>query len=90
MESWPTHRDLYLDELIRREGRGGYMEDTCAGCAARGSSLAGRAQYRCLTCLPGPLLCAACLCERHCLLPTHRVQVSFFSHRALMLGANTA
>ena len=76
METWPAHRDLYLDEMIRREGRGGYVASSCADCVMLGSSPAGLAQYRCLTCLPGPLLCAACLCKRHALLPTHRVQVS--------------
>ena len=76
METWPAHRDLYRDEMIRREGRGGYVASSCADCVMLGSSPAGLAQYRCLTCLPGPLLCAACLCKRHALLPTHRVQVS--------------
>ena len=76
MRTWPAQRDLYLDEMIRREGRGGYVASSCADCAERGSSPVGAALYRCLTCLPGPLLCAACLCKRHSLLPTHRVQVS--------------
>ena len=85
METWPAHRDLYLDEMIRREGRGGYVASSCADCVMLGSSPAGLAQYRCLTCLPGPLLCAACLCKRHALLPTHRVQVSRIFPSTFML-----
>ena len=82
METWPAQRYLYLDEMIRREGRGGYVAGLCADCVMLGSSPASVPRYRCLSCLPGPLLCAACMCKRHALLPTHRIQVSRISPSA--------
>ncbi|KAG5650355.1 hypothetical protein H0H81_012536 [Sphagnurus paluster] len=32
------------------------------------------AEYRCIDCLPGPLLCKECVVSRHCHMPLHRIQ----------------
>ena len=75
MSTWIPERDLYLDELVRREGRGGYVKVLCDGCVREKASAPGQASYRCLSCMPGPLLCQDCLCRRHKQIPFHRIQV---------------
>ena len=75
MSTWIPERDLYLDELVRREGRGGYVKVLCDGCVREKASAPGQASYRCLSCMPGPLLCQDCLCRRHKHVPFHRIQV---------------
>ncbi len=72
MQSWVSERDLYLDELVRREGRGDFTAEMCSFCVERP---AGKAVFRCLECSPGPLCCRECLRERHAQLPYHRVMV---------------
>ena len=61
-----NHRDSYLDELIRHDGRGG--DCLCAMCGSPGL-------YRCKDCFGFELLCEVCLVGRHTFLPFHRVTV---------------
>lgn len=72
MKTWIPERDLYLDELIRRQGRGDFTAALCAYCQSENP---GQAVFRCSDCSPGPLCCDKCLCERHLLLPYHRIKV---------------
>ena len=84
MTTWIPERDLYLAELVRREGRGGYVRELCAGGVREGLGVPGQALYRCLSCMPGPLLCKSCLCQQHTRLPFHRIQVwhhAFYSRK---------
>ncbi|KAL7284431.1 hypothetical protein ACG7TL_001721 [Trametes sanguinea] len=84
MKTWLPKRDVYLDELNRREGRGCVQSDRCTLCR---DPLAPReATVRCNTCAPGPLRCPACLVSTHGSLPYHRVQRwngSMFEHTTL-------
>ncbi|KAI0694816.1 hypothetical protein C8Q76DRAFT_634374 [Earliella scabrosa] len=70
MKTWIPERDAYLQELLRREGRGDFIAEECRNCPY---SPSGKAVFRCLDCSPGPLRCAACLCAHHAGLPYHRV-----------------
>ncbi len=72
MKSWVPLRDMYLDELVRREGRGDFVFEHCSACP---KDVSQKAVYRCLDCSPGPLCCKTCLRDRHALLPYHRIQV---------------
>ena len=90
MKTWIPERDLYLDELLRREGRGGFDAEKCAGCIEEGNEcVAGSATYRCLGCSPGPLLCGGCVLRRHEKLPFHRIEVCacFFCYPSSPLSA---
>ncbi|KAI9056575.1 hypothetical protein FKP32DRAFT_1616036 [Trametes sanguinea] len=71
MKTWIPKRDLYLDELVRREGRGSFTNTTCGECH---SSLPDERLIRCTTCSPGPLRCAQCVVNSHVNTPFHRVQ----------------
>ena len=75
MKTWLPERDLYLDELIRREGRGDFRAEKCSFCPENTEGDRGKAIFRCLDCSPAPLSCDQCLCRRHKDLPYHRVQV---------------
>ncbi|KAJ7088319.1 hypothetical protein C8R44DRAFT_751892 [Mycena epipterygia] len=64
------HRDTFLAEVLRLEGRGDHRESrVCAACSL------GPADHRCVHCLGGgELLCASCIVMRHAQLPFHRIQ----------------
>ncbi|KAJ7818926.1 hypothetical protein B0H13DRAFT_2132258 [Mycena leptocephala] len=64
------HLDMYLEEVLRLEGRGDHIEcDTCARCSV------GNADHRCVDCLGGgELLCSSCIVAGHRQLPFHRIQ----------------
>ena len=57
------HRDTYLDELIRHDGRGG--TELCANCGATGL-------FKCKDCFGYRLLCQKCFTDAHVFLPFHR------------------
>ncbi|OBZ77742.1 hypothetical protein A0H81_02190 [Grifola frondosa] len=65
---WLPHRDAYLSELLRLEGRGDFTSEDCPTCAA------GRAIYRCMDCQDQSLSCAACMVTLHEWIPLHRIQ----------------
>ncbi|KAJ7051468.1 hypothetical protein C8F01DRAFT_1339499 [Mycena amicta] len=67
---WMTdHRQEFLAELLRLEGRGEHRYAMCAGCGE------GEALHRCNDCFNGGrLLCQTCVVREHRWLPLHRIQ----------------
>jgi hypothetical protein len=65
------HRETYLAELLRHEGRGDHAtEPGCTQCTK------GAADHRCSDCLGGgELLCSSCIVTAHRQMPFHRIQV---------------
>lgn len=78
-------RQLYLEELLRHEGRGDFARDAdCPDCLSRGSKKPGPALFRCTDCFLPDLTCSGCLIRRHRLNPFHNVEVIiylFICHR---------
>ena len=70
------HRQEYLDEELRLEGRRGLSTLPCPGCNHRSP------QFRCEDCSGGEMLCQACMVKRHEILPLHVVKVSWFEPRS--------
>lgn len=73
MLTWAEHRDEYLDEMLRLEGRGyPAIYSNCGRC--------GRADptYRCAQqmCHGPSLFCQQCIVDKHAALPTHWIEVS--------------
>ncbi|KAJ7837780.1 hypothetical protein B0H14DRAFT_3701757 [Mycena olivaceomarginata] len=69
--TWVNHRDKYLDEMLRGEGRGDPdVYSFCAGCGVANPA------YRCelQTCYGVGMFCKSCIVERHQVLPTHWIQ----------------
>jgi hypothetical protein len=67
---------LYLDEMIRWEGRGDVMGETdCRECCARVSLRPGVPEYRCLDCFLPDLTCHDCCVKRHRMHPLHVIEV---------------
>ncbi|KAJ7258013.1 hypothetical protein C8J57DRAFT_1646556 [Mycena rebaudengoi] len=76
------HRDAFLDEFLRWEGRGDHVQySTCHSCNM------GAAEYRCMDCMGrGELICLNCLRSRHRQLILHRVEKwngQFFDQKTL-------
>ncbi|KAJ7256755.1 hypothetical protein C8J57DRAFT_1650145 [Mycena rebaudengoi] len=76
------HRDTFLDEFLRWEGRGDHVQySTCHSCNM------GAAEYRCMDCMGGgELICLNCLRSRHRQLILHRVEKwngQFFDRKTL-------
>ncbi|PPQ97624.1 hypothetical protein CVT26_002547 [Gymnopilus dilepis] len=72
-----AYRGIYLDELLRWEGRGDTYTDganLCYNCVALRSDHPGQGRYRCDECFVPHLLCKACCLKRHRLLPFHRIE----------------
>ncbi|KDR83151.1 hypothetical protein GALMADRAFT_134646 [Galerina marginata CBS 339.88] len=70
-----THRQHYLDEIMRWEGRGDFMHSvSCPDCASRKAATPGPAEYRCVECFLPDLLCSSCCVKRHRLHPFHRIK----------------
>lgn len=69
--TWLTYRESYLEELLRKKGRGSDDGSGCCTLCKKGGAL-----YRCLDCLAGMMLCKNCCIEEHCNHPLHRIQVS--------------
>lgn len=73
MKSFLPLRDMYLQEMVRRDGRGLAPHRQCSYCPDRSNP--GRAIIRCMSCAPGPLRCEACAVAAHSSNPFHRVKV---------------
>ncbi|KAJ7442097.1 hypothetical protein B0H11DRAFT_1724840, partial [Mycena galericulata] len=76
------HRETFLTEVLRLEGRGDHASyTTCSRC------LDGNADHRCSDCLGGgELLCSRCILNGHRQLPFHKIQRwtgSIFERRTL-------
>ncbi len=70
LSAWLSHRDEYLSELLRHEGR--QLDDgkiRCEGCGVDARL------YRCRECIGNILLCALCLGDGHKRLPLHVIEV---------------
>src|SRR5215510_1982560 len=67
VQEWLPHRQDYLEELLRHEGRAGHV--SCRDC----SEMSG--EFKCIDCFGSCLYCQACLLAWHNLLPFHRVKV---------------
>lgn len=67
-------RDMYLEEMLRGDGRGEGWKDEqgragCCGCDD------GIGELRCLDCHGGHLSCTTCTIGLHALNPLHRIEV---------------
>ncbi|KAJ6484089.1 hypothetical protein C8R45DRAFT_1214949 [Mycena sanguinolenta] len=64
------HRDIFLAEMLRHEGRGEHAESlTCRQCGERD------ADHRCIHCMGGgELLCDLCIVACHRQMPFHRIE----------------
>lgn len=69
------HREAYLDEVLRWEGRGDFSSDApCSDCVSRREDYPGEAIYRCVDCFLPDLVCRACCVRRHRALPFHIIE----------------
>ncbi|PPQ76859.1 hypothetical protein CVT26_001497 [Gymnopilus dilepis] len=69
------HRQSYLDEMLRWEGRAdASCQDKCLDCVARSTNPQGLAEYRCSDCFIPDLTCASCCVKRHRTNPFHRIE----------------
>lgn len=66
---WLEHRDEFLQELLRLEGRGDYIDETCAICRKESGV------YRCQSCMGKQLLCKGCVVQNHLFNPLHIIEV---------------
>ncbi|KAJ7440834.1 hypothetical protein B0H11DRAFT_2163296 [Mycena galericulata] len=82
-KTYVKHRDGYLDETLRLEGRGeSVVYSRCAGCGTP------EPVFRCAnqTCFGSVMFCSPCIVERHKVLPTHWIEEwkdNFFHQRHL-------
>ncbi|KAJ7884013.1 hypothetical protein B0H13DRAFT_1628846 [Mycena leptocephala] len=70
-QTWVSHRDEYLDEMIRLEGRGSSdVYSTCGSCGTANPA------YRCehQSCYGPGMFCKECIVNMHAVLPTHWIQ----------------
>jgi hypothetical protein len=72
LQDWLPHRQEYLDELLRHDGRKGVASNNCSmnGCVNPGDFL-------CRDCMHERSFCQDCLVDMHRFLPLHRIMVSF-------------
>ncbi len=76
MKLFISKRTLFLNELLRREGRGEAVHDHCLDCADPSRLTANKAAViRCMTGSPGPMSCEDCAVRKHAVTPYHRVKV---------------
>lgn len=69
------HRQRYLEEQMRWEGRGDFMSAQCPDCRARHVESLHPAAYRCVECFLLDLVCKTCCVKRHKTNPFHRIEV---------------
>lgn len=70
------HRESYLNEMLRWEGRGDFRTQAdCPDCTTRAKDAPGDAEYRCLDCFIPDLICSACCVRRHRAHPLHCIEV---------------
>ncbi|KAE9390992.1 hypothetical protein BT96DRAFT_832651, partial [Gymnopus androsaceus JB14] len=69
-------QDLYLDELLRWEGRGDSIgQSMCPDCRSRNRDTAlGEHIFHCKDCFYGDLVCQWCCVARHSQDPFHRIE----------------
>ncbi|TFK81406.1 hypothetical protein K466DRAFT_502162 [Polyporus arcularius HHB13444] len=72
MKLFIPKRDLYLQEMLRRDGRGYATHDRCLDCPD--PATAKPALFRCSGCAPGPLCCETCMVRKHQECPYHRIK----------------
>lgn len=65
---------MYLEELLRGDGRGECWKDEEGRAACRGCDT-GEGVIRCLDCFGGHLVCHKCTVGIHAALPLHRLEV---------------
>jgi len=68
MDEWLLHRETYLQEMLRHDGREGLKVTYCADCRERGD-------FSCYDCAYSMDYCQKCLVSRHRLMPLHRIRV---------------
>lgn len=69
------HRQTYLDEMMRLEGRGDFRTSTaCPDCMLHGRDVVGAPVYRCRDCFMPDLVCQSCCVSRHRFHPFHHVE----------------
>ncbi|KAG1732347.1 hypothetical protein EDB19DRAFT_1831363 [Suillus lakei] len=69
LAAWESECPIFLDELIRLEGRGDHIDDSlCKHCQENAPTI------RCKDCFLPELHCPSCTVERHRHLPMHRLQ----------------
>ncbi|KAF7790585.1 hypothetical protein EIP86_001541 [Pleurotus ostreatoroseus] len=69
LTTFVKYRDAYLDEDLRTEGRGDYLElEACRECGSLDPCI------RCKDCFGEELMCAECMVRRHQRLPLHRLE----------------
>ena len=73
MKQFVPKRQFFLDEMLRRDGRGDFTAEKCCSCPD--ASNARPASIRCMSCFPGPLLCEKCTVSRHTCTPYHRLKL---------------
>ncbi|KAF8132456.1 hypothetical protein EV363DRAFT_1163307 [Boletus edulis] len=67
--TWLDDRELFLQELIRLEGRGDQgLDGECGACKS------ATACYRCSDCFGGVMYCKWCIIQQHAASPLHRVK----------------
>ncbi|KAG6836119.1 hypothetical protein H0H93_011191 [Arthromyces matolae] len=79
MNEFRSDREWFLSELLRGEGR--VWDNASCKCGSSAS-----AEYRCVDCLHGELLCKMCMVRAHMALPFHRIEEwngTFFETRTL-------
>jgi hypothetical protein len=70
MAQWVSHsRSSTLDEMIRLDGRGSYVQSLCVDCSKSQPTL------RCNDCFGGELFCEECLVNLHVRNPLHNITV---------------
>ncbi|KAH7904426.1 hypothetical protein BJ138DRAFT_1106840 [Hygrophoropsis aurantiaca] len=81
LQDWLPHRSVYLDELLRHDGRGSCLGDEkCHECQT------AVGVFKCIDCASCWKYCQACMLIRHSLLPFHRLERwtgSFFAKSTL-------
>jgi hypothetical protein len=85
---WIPHRETYLDELLRHDGRGSNAALICSHVGCGGDGI-----YKCRECMFDKLFCSDCIVRHHSNLPLHRILVSaacfsssHFSHASFRNG----
>ncbi|PPR01605.1 hypothetical protein CVT26_013324 [Gymnopilus dilepis] len=69
------HRQSYLEEMLRWEGRADASTSSeCPDCIARSVKAPLAAEYRCQECFLPDLVCASCCVKRHKMNPFHRIE----------------
>lgn len=76
MSQWKPHRDQYLREFVRLDGRGDAAEE-CTSCIDRKAAKTG--VIRCRDCFGEGLVCADCCVRTHAENPLHAIEVRLTS-----------